>query len=67
MTKYGIIPYGTSEDKNSFEQGCSANGDLENFTKDKYVSCAAWVLINENMDYLKCEGLSWNGKKKCSD
>ena len=67
MTKYGIIPYGTSEDKNSFEQGCSANGDLGNFTKDKYVSCAAWVLINENMDYLKCEGLSWNGKKKCSD
>ena len=29
--------------------------------------CAAGVLINENMDYLKCEGLSWNGKKKCSD
>ena len=29
--------------------------------------CAAWVLLNENLDYLHCADLSWNGKKKCSD
>ena len=27
--------------------------------------CAAWVIFNENMDYLKCDGLSWSGKHKC--
>lgn len=27
--------------------------------------CAAWVILNENMDYLHCNDLSWNGKKKC--
>ena len=25
--------------------------------------CTAWVLFNENMDYLKCSGLDWDGKK----
>lgn len=28
-------------------------------------SCTAWVLINENMDYLRCNDLSWDGKTKC--
>ena len=28
-------------------------------------TCAAWVVYNENMDYLHCDGLSWNGKHKC--
>ncbi|MDR1327199.1 MAG: type II secretion system GspH family protein [Heliobacteriaceae bacterium] len=27
--------------------------------------CAAWVIFNENMDYLHCDDLSWNGKTKC--
>ena len=28
-------------------------------------SCVAWVIQNENMDYLHCNDLSWNGKTKC--
>ncbi len=29
-------------------------------------SCTAWVIYNENMDYLYCaDKLSWNGKKSC--
>jgi len=28
-------------------------------------TCAAWVIYNKNMDYTKCGGLSWNGKKSC--
>lgn len=28
--------------------------------------CTAWVIFNENMDYLHCDDLSWNGKTKCS-
>jgi hypothetical protein len=27
--------------------------------------CAAWVLLNENMDYLHCTGLNWDTKTKC--
>lgn len=28
--------------------------------------CTAWVILNENMDYLHCDGLSWDGKTKCN-
>ena len=28
-------------------------------------SCAAWVIYNENMDYLRCNDLDWNGKHRC--
>ena len=27
--------------------------------------CAAWVIYNENLDYLHCDDLSWGGKTKC--
>ncbi|MBQ8167977.1 prepilin-type N-terminal cleavage/methylation domain-containing protein, partial [bacterium] len=30
-------------------------------------ACTAWVIENGNMDYLHCDDLSWNGKRKCSD
>lgn len=30
-----------------------------------HYACAAWIVLNENRDYLHCEDLSWNGKKKC--
>ncbi|MFR1673181.1 MAG: type II secretion system protein [Candidatus Gastranaerophilaceae bacterium] len=29
--------------------------------------CTAWVLYNKNMDYLKCQDLSWNGKHSCDE
>jgi len=31
------------------------------------LACTAWVIQNKNMDYLRCNDLSWNGKHKCSD
>jgi prepilin-type N-terminal cleavage/methylation domain-containing protein len=34
-------------------------------TSDNGTSCAAWVIYNENMDYLHCNDLSWTGKTKC--
>ena len=57
-TKYGIVPTG---------------GEFENYvmpfstcsTNSSGYGCAAWVLFNDNMDYLHCSGLSWNGKKTC--
>ncbi|MBP3924752.1 type II secretion system protein [bacterium] len=27
--------------------------------------CTAWLIVHENMDYLHCIGLSWNGKHSC--
>lgn len=69
ITKNGIIPHGTQNESsgmseggaswgNSFETGC--------VNKVSGVGCAAWVIYNENMDYLKCSDLSWNGQKKCN-
>lgn len=27
--------------------------------------CTAWALFNENMDYFRCQDLSWNEKTRC--
>ena len=62
FTKYGVLPAGTK--------------DETVFTMDKYCNkgetnilngygCAAWIIYNENMDYLHCDDLSWDGKKNC--
>jgi hypothetical protein len=41
---------------------------------DNYVStsssgrlgmCSSWLLTNKNMDYLRCNDLSWTGKRSC--
>lgn len=60
VTKNGIMPTGTQKDNNTtFEDRCVKQG------ADGW-GCAAWVIYNENMDYLHCEDLSWDGKKKCN-
>ncbi len=63
ITKYGVYPAGDQDDNTrSFDEYC-------NITKQNGANgygCAAWVIYNENMDYLKCTDLSWNGKRKCS-
>ena len=30
-------------------------------------ACSGWVLVNKNMDYLRCKALSWTGKKSCKE
>lgn len=62
LTKYSVIPTGTAgeyDTNHSFSNNCiseNANG----------MACTAWVIENENMDYLKCPTeLSWNGKHTC--
>jgi hypothetical protein len=59
MTKNAIIPHGTAEAVGSFgfEQGCLKAPIRYN--------CTAWIIYNENMDYLHCNNLSWNGPTKC--
>ncbi len=60
-----VIPIGTKNETFSpFEEYCNRNsGD---HIMNGY-GCTAWVLQNENMDYLHCDDLSWDGKHKCSD
>lgn len=63
ITKYGVIPRGISlqddSDNYSFKNNCR---DAKN---QSGYSCSGWVIYNENMDYLHCDDLSWDGKKTC--
>jgi hypothetical protein len=62
-----LTPVGTAEQEGllnyaySFSKGCS----LQLTTSANGHSCTAWVIYNENMDYLHCNDLSWGGKTKC--
>ena len=63
ITKHGIIPMGTqAQSAYSFDGFCNkAKMDGKNG-----LSCSAWALYNDNMDYKDCIGLSWNGSTTCA-
>lgn len=63
LTKYGLVPGGLAEatGNSTFDNRCN----LEKTGTGNGYGCTAWVIYNENMDYLKCNDLSWNGKTKC--
>ena len=67
ITKSGIYPQGTEFDRLSMKNYCTKSREWGS-SYAGYVnggSCTAWVLYNENMDYLRCE-LDWDsGKKSC--
>lgn len=68
LTKNGISPVGTALDTAfSFDGFCKdkSKGLIEGMGYNG-AGCTAWVLYNENMDYLHCSDLSWDGKHKCS-
>jgi prepilin-type N-terminal cleavage/methylation domain-containing protein len=58
-----IIPSGGIESVMSFSTDCNISGVHD----DTYIGrgCTAWVILNENMDYLHCDDLDWNSKTKC--
>jgi len=60
FTKLGIIPAGSVyETSDTFLDECSRSGG-------NGFGCAAWVIDNQNMEYKKCNGLSWFGRKVCN-
>ena len=61
LTKYGIIPAGTANETSHTFSETANTGTCKNYG----LGCTAWVIFNENLDYLHCNDLSWNGKKKC--
>lgn len=61
VTKYGMIPTGTSNEGAYTFAGDCVSGNANGW------GCTAWVIYNENQDYLKCPGsLSWGGQTKCN-
>ena len=66
ITKYGIIPAGTPDDNTEykFSERCKRNDKTSYYSS---TACTAWVIINENMDYLHCDDLSWDGKHSCKE
>lgn len=69
LTKNKVIPSGIQNQSitsTENETRISFPGDC-NTTKcfDICESCTAWVIYNENMDYLHCDDLSWDGKTSC--
>ena len=67
ITSDGIFPLGDRK-----VSSLKANGDWtfpSGCSRKKCAlycqGCAAWVLQNENLDYLHCDDLSWNGKHSC--
>ena len=64
LTDRGIIPnglHGFVPDIGSFDETCS---DKDTMTGH---GCAAWIIQFNNMDYLHCSGLSWDGAHSCKD
>lgn len=60
ISKNGFFPKGTALDEAEKFNGRCLPGDVQ-----LGQGCTAWVIYNENMDYLHCNDLSWNGKKQC--
>ena len=67
FTKNGLVPSGIKKASIEFEKACNRKIELPypTYGPGNMYGCTAWVLYNENMDYLKCDDLSWNGKTKC--
>lgn len=64
LAKTGIYPHGMENTAMySFTNSCTFTGAAP---YNNGHGCTAWVLQNENMDYLHCrEQLSWDGKHSC--
>lgn len=68
LTNGNIIPIGTPlETKVSFDSYCKDKTTAFDGYAWQGTGCTAWVIYNENLDYLKCPGtLSWNGPTTCN-
>lgn len=65
ITPKGIYPNGlenhTASD-DTFEEACNKSKQSHDANG---AGCTAWVIFNENMDYLHCNDLNWDTKTKC--
>lgn len=67
LTPEGIKPWGDREQTvRPFKEYCDRKNSKGIVANSQGRSCTAWVLYNDNMDYLHCDDLSWDGKTKCN-
>ena len=52
-----MFPFGSKDETRYPFTNCRTNG----------VACSAWVIENRNLDYTKCDDLSWDGKHSCKE
>jgi hypothetical protein len=57
LTQTGLWASGVPDDTTQPFSSCKSS--------TYHQSCTAWIIYNENMDYLHCDGLSWGGKLRC--
>ena len=63
VTKYGVIPNGVAEintNNHKFDISCN-----NLYSHNTGYGCAAWIIVNGNMEYLHCNDLSLTGKNSC--
>lgn len=67
LHKNTVSPAGNAtEPYYNFQRTCRTNVTNEFWDGGvNGMSCAGWVIAHENLDYLHCTGLSFNGKTKC--
>ena len=69
LTDNGLFPKGMKVpavgDTSTFENSCVLDAASNNINSG--FGCTAWVIYNKNMDYLRCNDLSWDGKHKCDE
>lgn len=69
IAKDKLIPTGTKDGTHKFERACNRKIEkpYSGYTNISMFACTAWVLYNENQDYLHCDDLSWDGKHSCKE
>ena len=70
FTKEKLVPAGIKGAIYTFERACNRTIKSPYPSYDggtNMYACTAWVLYNENQDYLHCDDLSWDGKHFCKD
>ena len=69
FTKDKLDPAGIKGASLTFERACNRliNSPYSWYDDANMYACTAWVLYNENQDYLHCDDLSWDGKHSCKE
>ena len=69
ITRDKLVPEGIDGASHAFEIACnkSIKNPYPSYGGGSMFACTAWVLYNENMDYLHCDDLSWGGKHSCKE
>lgn len=62
LTKFGIVPIGVQQETS----GYTFANDCKDRDNAYGLGCTAWIIYNDNMDFLRCKDLDWTTKTKCN-